>query len=187
LRIFIWMGIYTITCQFFLGFRPDLSVQLTQPLFVIEIVLLALLLLSSVISSVLIMYPDVYQKSHLLHLPYGVCVLLVGVLVLQLLTSQGEYILATVAGTHGMQCTLCIAAAAIIPSAVLFMVLRKGASVRQFQAGSLAVLASSAIGCLTLRLAEENDSIMHLIQWHYIPTCAFAVVGALAGKWLLRW
>jgi hypothetical protein len=69
----------------------------------------------------------------------------------------------------------------------MFVLLRKGASIRQLQAGSFAVLTATAIGCLTLRLSEENDSIMHLLQWHYLPTLLFAALGALAGKWLLKW
>jgi hypothetical protein len=49
------------------------------------------------------------------------------------------------------------------------------------------VLAASGVGCLTLRLAELNDSIEHLLQWHYVPTLLFAAGGAMIGKWLLRW
>jgi hypothetical protein len=59
--------------------------------------------------------------------------------------------------------------------------------VHPLQAGAFAVLTASTIGALTLRLAEENDSIVHLVQWHYLPTLFFAVLGAFAGKWLLKW
>ena len=90
-------------------------------------------------------------------------------------------------GTHGMQCALCIASLTLIPSALIFILLRKGASIHPLQAGSFAVLASSAIGCLALRLSEANDSIMHLVQWHYVPTFLFAALGARIGKWLLKW
>ena len=86
-----------------------------------------------------------------------------------------------------MECALCIGSVALIPSALIFALLRKGASVRQFQAGSFAVLAASSIGCLTLRLAEANDSMMHLASWHYGPTVLFAALGAALGKILLKW
>jgi len=88
---------------------------------------------------------------------------------------------------HGMECALCIASVALVPSGLVFGLLRKGTTVRQLQAGSFAVLAASAIGGLTLRLAEANDSILHLVQWHYVPTLLFAGLGAMLGKYLLKW
>ena len=77
-------------------------------------------------------------------------------------------------GAHAMECALCIASVAIIPSAWIFTLLRKGASIRQAQSGAYAVLCASAIGCLTLRLAEANDSMLHAASWHYLPTLLFA-------------
>jgi len=79
------------------------------------------------------------------------------------------------------------AATAIVPAALIFALLRKGASVRPLRAGSFAVLAASGLGCLTLRLSEANDSLVHLVDWHYLPTLLFAVIGALVGRYLLRW
>lgn len=187
-RLLAVLAVYAIGCQLFLGLRPDLGVQLTRPLFTIETLLLSLLLLSSALAAVLSMYPDACQKPQLLKLPYAVFTALVALMVFQLwMPHDTRMVMPEGAGAHGMECALCIASAALIPSALIFALLRKGASVRQFQAGSFAVLAASAIGGLTLRLAEENDSIIHLVQWHYIPTLLFAAIGALVGKWLLRW
>lgn len=187
-RLLVLLALYAVGCQFFLGFRPDLELQLTRPLFALETLLLSLLLLSSAVAAVLAMYPDAYQKPQLLKLPYAVFALLVAVVGFQLwMPADVRMVMPEGASVHAMECAICIASVALIPSALIFALLRKGASVRQFQAGSFAVLASSAIGCLTLRLAEANDSIMHLVQWHYVPTLLFAALGALAGKWLLKW
>lgn len=187
LRLLAVLSVYAVGAQLFLGLRPDLMAQFTRPLFALETLLLALLLISSAISSVLAMYPDAYQKPQLLKLPYAVFALLVALMGFQLLMPLDPLMVMPETGVHAMECAICIASVALIPSALIFALLRKGASVRQFQAGSFAVLASSAIGCLTLRLAEANDSIMHLVQWHYVPTLLFAALGALAGKWLLKW
>lgn len=187
-RLLTLLALYAVGCQFFLGFRQDLGLQLTRPLFALEILLLSLLLVSSTVAAVLAMYPDAYQKPQLLKLPYAIFALLVAAVGFQLLIpADTRMVMPEGTGVHTMECALCIASMALVPSALIFALLRKGASVHQFQAGSFAVLASSAIGCLTLRLAEANDSLMHLVQWHYVPTVLFAVVGALAGKWLLKW
>ena len=187
-KLLALLALYALGCQYFLSFRPDLGMQFTRPLFALETLLLALLLLSSAIASVLAMYPDAYQKPQLLKLPYAIFLLLVALMSFQLLMpTDARMVMPEGAGVHAVECTICIAFVALIPSALIFALLRKGASIRQFQAGAFAVLTASSIGCLTLRLAEANDSIMHLVQWHYVPTLLFAMLGALVGKWLLRW
>ncbi len=178
--------LYAIGTQLFLGIRPDVFIQLSRPLFALEILLLVILLLASGFAAVLAMYPDAYQKPQLLKLPYAAFALLVGLMGFQLLMPHDAR-MALPPETHAMECALCISSIALIPSALIFALLRKGASVRPLQAGAFAVLAASAIGGVTLRLSEENDSIQHLVQWHYVPTLLFAIVGALLGKYLLRW
>jgi hypothetical protein len=133
------------------------------------------------------MYPDAYQKPRLLKLPYGLFILVFALNMVQLFMPLDERMVMPSPEAHAMECAICIAALALIPSAFIFALLRKGASVRQSQAGSFTVLAASAMGCLTLRLAEDNDSIMHLLQWHYVPTFLFAMIGVFLGKWLLKW
>lgn len=187
LRLLAVLSVYAFGAQLFLGLRPDLMAQFTRPLFALETLLLTFLLLSSAVASVLSMYPDAYQKPQLLNLPYAVFALLVGLVGFQLLMPLDPLMVMPEAGLHAMECAICIASVALIPSALIFALLRKGAPVHQLQAGAFAVLAASAIGGVTLRLSEANDSIMHLVQWHYVPTLLFAILGALAGKWLLRW
>lgn len=187
-RLLALLAMYALGCQYFLGFRPDLALQFSRPYFALEVLLLVLLLLTSAVASVLAMYPDAHQKPKLLKLPYSVFALLVALVGFQLLVpADVRMVMPQGPSVHAMECALCIASVALIPSALIFALLRKGASVRQFQAGLFAVLTSSAIGCLTLRIAEPNDSIIHLVQWHYVPTLLFAALGAMAGKWLLKW
>ena len=181
------LGVYALAIQYFLGLRPDLLLQFTRPLFALEIVLLTLLTLTSIIAAILAMYPDAYQKPALLKLPYGVFLLLALLMTAQLLLPQDAAMVMPPLGAHAMECALCIGAVALIPSALVFMMLRKGATVQRLDAGFSAVLAASGVGCLTLRLAEMNDSLVHLLQWHYVPTLLFAALGALIGKGLLRW
>lgn len=183
-RLIAVLAIYGIGAQLFLGFRPDLAVLWAQPLFAAEILLLSLLLLTSIVASVLAMYPDSYQKPKFLTLPYAVFFVLAILLGFEVTQAPQLSLLMT---GHEMECAMCIAMVAMVPSALMFGVLRKGATVHPVRAGSYAALAASAIGCLTLRLAEADASLMHLISGHYLPTLLFAVVGAVIGKWALKW
>lgn len=188
LSVLAVLAIYAVATQLYLGLRPDLSMQLTRPFFVAEILLLTALAISSAIAAVLAMYPDVYQKPQLLKLPYAIFSALVGLILFQLfMPHDARMVMPEGEDVHAMECAICIASVALIPAALLFALLKKGASIRPLQAGSFAVLAASAVGCLTLRLAEENDSLMHLVSWHYVPTLLFAMLGAAIGKKLLRW
>lgn len=186
-KLVVVLAAYGIAVQYFLGLRSDLSMQLTRPWFDLEIFLLFALTLSSVIAAVIAMYPDAYQKPRWLNLPYVIFIALVVLVISQLGMPFDARMVMPKPGANAMECALCIGSVAMLPSALLFGILRQGASVRPMQAGAFAVLASSAIGCLTLRLSESNDSLMHLASWHYLPTLIFAIVGALIGKWLLKW
>ncbi len=178
---------YAVIVEIFFGIRGDLAVQLSRPLFVAEVVLMLLLVVVSTLSAVLTMYPDLYQKSRLLKLPYVIFFLLFGVFLAQFFTAIDALMVLPEASLHQMECTICILFLSLIPSAIVFAILQKGASTLPLQAGVFTVLSASALGYLMLRLHEANDSIAHLLTWHYLPMLFFAFVGALIGRWLLRW
>lgn len=179
---------YGGVAQLVLGLRPDIGVQLARPAFALEVLLLVSLTLVSAIAAIHAMYPDVRRRSWLLRAPYAIFAVLAALLSLQLfMPADARMILPAPEAAHGMECALCIGAVALLPAAAIFGLLRKGASVHPVGAGSLAVLAAAGIGCLTLRLSEVNDSLLHLAAWHYLPTLIFAALGAAAGRWLLKW
>lgn len=188
LRLVVILLVYGVGMQIFSGIREDVSDQFQRPLYVIEIIILLSLLLTSVFAAVLSIYPDVYQKPHYLRLPHIILLVLIIALISQLFVpNTSDMIIPNIQHPHALECTLSIAAIAFIPALLIFVIIRKGAVVHQLEAGSFAVLAASAVGCLVLRLAEANDSIGHLLIWHYLPTFAFACAGAFIGKAILKW
>lgn len=186
-RLATVLAIYVAVVVPLQGLRPDLAMQFTRPLFLAEVALLLAIATTSMTAAVLSMYPDSNQKPVALKLPYALFVVLAAFIAAQGFLPMDARMVLPKPGAHTIECSLCIAALALAPSALIFRLLRKGASVQPWRAGSLAVLASSALGCLMLRLAEDNDSLMHLAQWHYLPTLLFAALGAFVGKVLLRW
>lgn len=186
-RLIAVLLVYAGAAQWWLGIRPDLATQLERSLFIAELFLLAAMLISAAIASVLAMVPDTYQKKNLLKLPYIISGLMLALVTFQLLMPQDARMVMPDETSHTIECAMFIAMASMLPAALIFVLLRKGATIMPKNAGALAVIASASIGALTLRLAEADDYIIHLLTWHYIPSILFAGLGALIGRWMLRW
>lgn len=179
--------LYGMGSFLFFDIRPDIAVQFGRAFFAIEIAFLVFLVLSSIVAAIFSMYPDVYQKYIILTAPYVIFTLLVAFVIFQIIAMPMDAHMVIPLDEHGMQCAVCIAAVSLLPSVLIFGLVRKGASVTPLSAGSFSVLAAAGIGSLVLRLSEINDSLVHIVLWHYAPTLVFAVIGAVIGKWLLKW
>lgn len=186
LRVGAVLLLYALGIQAHLGLRLDVLTRLQAPLFLAEILLLFGIAISSATACMLAMYPDRHQRAGWILWPIVLSAALVVLLLVEtLLAPDASAILKT--PNHFMDCAICIAIVAIMPSAALFWLLRKGATVTRYRAGVLVVLTASAIGCLTLRLAEPSDVLAHLVLGHYLPTVMFSLLGAVLGGKLLRW
>lgn len=169
------------------GVRADLMQQFTRPFFITEVMLLLSMLISAAVAAVYAMLPDTAHQKWRMRLPY-LCACAMAILVVAqcFLPHDGRMVM-PVAPSHTVECTLYIAASSLLPTMLIFVLIRKGASVMPMQAGALAVIASVSVGALTLRLTEANDEIMHVLMWHYAPSIICACFGALLGRYLLRW
>ncbi len=167
------------------GFRSDLLLQLIRPLFILELLMLLAMLTSASIAAVYAMLPDSTRQKKMMRLPYVFSAGMFVLVIFQLLLPPDARMVMHGLNTH--ECTLYIALSSALPAALIFVMLRKGASVMPMQAGLLALIAAVSVGAITLRLAEANDDIIHLLSWHYLPSIFFASLGALIGRFLLRW
>jgi hypothetical protein len=165
------------------GVRPDLGQALRRPWFVAEVSVLFLLLSSASVSAVLLSFPDFHQKRRLVLLPAWTFAIFLAVMFFAWHADQPPAALPK----HNIECTTCIILLAILPTAWTFFFMRKFASTHFHWAGSVAILAAFSVGALWLRLQEVNDSILHVIEWHYLPMLVAAAVGHWMGKWLLKW
>lgn len=181
-----WLGYaagYFLIALLVSGTRPDLAAHLHDVEFVAEIILLLALVLASSVSAALLAFPDAYQKPRWTILPLA---FLAGLAVLLLLAYRTDNPPAP-QPLHSWQCTMAIVMVAIIPSVWTLWMMRSFAALRRGMAGSVAVLFAFSVSALWLRLQELNDSISHVIAWHYLPMLIFAVLGWWLGKRVLRW
>jgi hypothetical protein len=181
-----WVGgavIYLLLSLMVTGLRPDIGLQLQQPWFVAEIVALFGILVSTSLSAALLSFPDLHQMRKVAFSPVIAFALF---LLVMLLAWQADNSPAALP-SHRFECTACITLLALLPAAWTFFDMRKFASTHFNWAGSVALLSAFSVGALWERLHEVNDSILHVVEWHYLPMIVFGVVGLRLGKMLLKW
>lgn len=175
--------IYLSSMLLFFHLRPDIADKFSSPLFVAELVMLALLVITSSLSAVFLSFPDMCQKRWLVFTPIFAIMLFVGTLVVEYISDSALVI----EPSHGIKCMLCISMFALFPAFLMFMLLRGQATTHYYTVGAVSLLAATSIGAITLRLSENTDSMLHLVKWHYTPIIAFGILGLWLGKRFFKW
>lgn len=181
-----WMGAaaaYLAVSLGISGLRPDLAHALQQSWFIAEIVVLLLVFITTTASAALLAFPDMHQKRSVAFGPAWMFALFLLVIFFAWKADNPPAPLPV----HSFECTISITLVSLLPVAWTFYAMRKFASTHYHWAGSVAALSAFSVGALWLRLHEVNDSIIHLIQWHYLPMIAISVIGLWLGKLLLKW
>ena len=181
-----WIGAgaaYLVVALAAAGLRPDLAHALQNPLYIAELVALLLIFLATAFSAALLAFPDMHQKPALAYAPVALFALFV---LLMLVAWHADNPPAPLP-VHSWQCTLSISLVALLPAVWTFYAMRRYATTHVRLGGSIAVLSAFSIGALWLRLHEVNDSIHHVLLWHYLPMLAAGLIGAWLGKKLLNW
>ncbi len=181
-----WMGgavVYIALTLLYSGLRPDLLARLHSPLYLLELVLLLGIIATAALSAALLVFPDMHQKRRMVFSP----VLMFALLAVLIVISWQADSPPSPPPVHSVECLLYIAFLALLPAAWMFYSMRKFASTHHYLAGSIALLAAFSIGALSLRLSEQTDSILHVMQWHYLPMIGVSLIGLWLGKTLLKW
>ena len=181
-----WMAVamvYLGISLAFSGLRPDLMLKLQEPWFAAEIAALAGIFVATCWSAALLSFPDLHQMRRAAFAPVIMFALFVLVIFLAWLAD----IPPAPQPVHSFECTGSITLLAVLPAAWILYVMRKFASTHHHLAGSITLLFAFSIGAIWLRLYEINDSIMHVIQWHYLPMIGICFIGIWLGKMALKW
>ncbi len=165
------------------GLRPDLMLKLQTPFFLVEIGLLVSIIITTSLSAALLAFPDMYQKRRMAYTP----VLIFALFILAIFLAWRADTPPSLPPNDSVECLIFIASLTLLPAAWMFYSMRSLASTHQYFAGSIALLCAFSIGALSLRLSEQTDSIMHVMQWHYLPMVGVGIIGLWLGKTFLKW
>lgn len=179
-----WMAAavaYLVLSLLISGLRPDLMSKFDEAWFLAEIIALLGIFIATSFSAALLSFPDLHQMRRIALAPVILFALFAGILFSSWQNSPASQ------SVHSFQCTLDITLLSLLPAVWIFYAMRKFASTHYRLAGCIALLFSFSIGAIWLRLHEVNDSIIHVIQWHYLPMIVFGFVGLWLGKIILKW
>jgi len=176
-------GAYLVVALLIAGPRPDLMDQFHQPWFGVELLSLLLIFLSTVFSAALLAFPDLHQKRRAAYAPAVAFALFVAVLFF----SWRHHLPPPPLPVHSYQCTLSITLCSVLPAGWLFYLMRGYASTHPRLAGVNVLLAAFSVAALWLRLHEVNNSITHVVIWHYLPMLAVGALGVWLGRRVLSW
>lgn len=165
------------------GLRPGLAEKFLEPWFAAEIAALFGIFIATSFSAALLAFPDLHQKRGAAFAP----VLTFALFLLVIFFAWNADIPPAPMPMHSFECTVSITLVSMLPAAWTFYAMRQYASTHYRLAGSIALLSAFSVGALWLRLHEVNDSVIHLIQWHYLPMLAFGVIGLWLGRVILKW
>lgn len=175
--------VYVVVSLAVSGLKPGLAADLGDPWLVAEIVFLVAILAATSLSAALLAFPDLHQKRRAAYSPAVFLALFALIVAFSWHADSPPAPLPM----HSYECTVSIALFALLPAVWMFYGLRKFASTHYRLAGGIALLYAFSIGALWLRLHEQNDSLIHVIQWHYLPMVGFGILGLWLGKVLLKW
>ena len=181
-----WIGagaIYLAASLALSGIRPDLQRAFGQTWFAAEMGALLLLFIAACVGAALLAFPDLHQKRRLVFIPLWAFALFLAVMLCAWRTDAPPAPLPM----HSFECTISITLVALLPALWTFHSIRRLASTHYRWAGSIAVLSAFSVGALWLRLYEVNDSIAHVIEWHYVPMLVAGMLGLWLGKRVLKW
>lgn len=168
------------------GFRAELGRSLADPVTVLKPILPALVSLAAIAGALRLARPEGQAggAAALLLVLAGAALGLVG---LDLAQTRPEAWGEAVRGRTLLACVLSIPALAILPTLALLLTLRRGASLAPARSGALAGLGGGAAAAALYALHCDEDAPLFFVTWYGLAILATALLGALAGRRLLRW
>ncbi|MDQ8732573.1 DUF1109 domain-containing protein [Bradyrhizobium sp. LHD-71] len=168
-----------------LGLRPDFMAATGRAFFILKFIVTAALALACLALALRLVQPGapVRNASWLLAVPVG---LLAAGIVADLALPQTSGWTARLIGSNARVCLTAIPLLSLPPLIALLIGLRRGAATRPMLTGALAGLGAGAIAATFYASHCADDSPLFVATWYTIAWALVALIGALAGRWVLR-
>jgi hypothetical protein len=170
----------------FLGPRPDIATELGDPRLAFKFAITLLLAASSVMVGLRLARPTDGTRAWSLALAAVPVILLAAVLIELAVMPRASW-LGELVGENSMLCLTSIPLLAAPILVATLLILRRGVSLRPGLTGAAAGLFAGALGAALYAAHCPDDSPLFVAVWYGLAIAAVAIVGALAGRIMLRW
>ena len=169
-----------------LGMRPDVMTATHNPFFVLKFVVTLALAFTSVALVSRLVRPgaDVRRAAWLLVIPL---LLLVGGIIADMVLPETSPWMMRMRGSNSMVCLSAIPLLSLPLLIAALIGLRRGAATRPMLTGAVAGLVAGGIAATFYASHCVDDSPLFVATWYGIAIALVALVGAIAGRWTLRW
>ena len=167
-----------------LGMRPDFMAATANPFFVLKFVVTLALVFASVVLAARLVRPgaDIRKAAWLLGIPV---LLLAGGIAADAMVMTSPWTKRLV-GTNSLICLSAIPALSLPLLIAALVGLRHGAATRPMLTGAVAGLLAGGIAATFYASHCIDDSPLFVAIWYSIALAVVALVGAVAGRWVLR-
>lgn len=166
--------------------RPDLASVLSYYGFLIKPLVAALLAVPAFRLVMEISYPSGQPRRLLPWLGLGVVVLFIGVGIEMMVVPPADWA-GRLIGRNPVACGVSVFLLGLPILAMMIWAVRQRATVRPVLAGLFAGLFSGAVSTFLYAAHCQEDSSFFLATWYGLAIGGQAVIGAIAGRLLLRW
>lgn len=187
-RTMVWLAISTAYVAGFvaiMGLRPDIAVKLAEPRFLVEVSAAYMTSMMAAAAAFCAGCPGRPIWERFAPLPFLAI----------WLASLGEGCWRdwVRAGSDGLTlqpdlfCFPMILAVSIVPTLLIFYMVRRAAPIAPIATTALATLAAAALGAAALRLFHTQDASLMVLVWQFGSVALLAGIAALFGQYLLPW
>jgi hypothetical protein len=167
------------------GVRPDLGERLRDPVYLLEIIVLALAGMVMAARALQEAVPGYNARWPARGLSLGLVLMAVVLWFRQPMHAQ---VTLTQFVATGVGCAARTVLLAALPWCALLVAVRLGAPLAPARAGALAGGASFLMAALLMRFVCPLHERLHLLVWHGLPVAGGAALSAVIGiVWLRRW
>jgi hypothetical protein len=168
-----------------LGMRPDFMAATGHPFFVLKFVVTVALVVASVALAAKLVRPGapVHKAAWLLAVPAA---LLAAGIAADIAWPQTSAWSTRLVGSNSMVCLMAIPMLSFPLLIAALIGLRHGAATRPMLTGAVAGLIAGGIAATFYAAHCIDDSPLFVVTWYGIALALVSLVGAIAGRWVLR-
>lgn len=168
----------------FLGPRPDISQAMETSRFLFKFVVTAALFVSAVPVLRALARPGTRVPFWAL---LAAPVLILAAIAMELVALPSGQWLPSLVGSNAFECLTLIPLLGIGPLAAMLAALKVGAPTRPVLAGAVAGIAAGGLAAIFYAAFCTDDSPLFVAAWYSLAIVLLAILGALGGRYVLRW